>query len=145
MKVPSFRTPRRSLCAVLTACALVGGGALAARADDPASIGEPGGGSARKAFQRFAQDWMKKVRKLEEENRRNPTVRPGAGGTISTYRGYGDDFSIELRPTGRAVAPYIGLLRYTELTYSGVGETCSVASRSPVTEIFRFQDGRWVY
>lgn len=136
---PSFRSLCLSLCAALTFAATPAlGGA-------PADLGDPGDERARASFERFARSWMDKVKKLEAENRRKPTVRASASGTTTTYRGYGEDFSIELRPTGQAVAPYIGLLRYTELVYSCVEERCSVASTVPVTEIFRMQDGRWIY
>ncbi len=116
--------------------------ALPALADSPAALAEPGDEKARQSFERFAEGWMEKVKGLEANNRRNPTVRSG---DQMTYTGYGDDFTIELRPTGHAVAPYIGLLRYTELQYSCQQERCSVASQMGITEIFRFQNGRWIY
>ena len=115
-------------------------------ADSPASVANLGDQRARTSFERFAGKWMNRVHKLEDEQRRNPSVRPGAAAPMVTYRGYGDDYSIELRPTGHASAPYIGLLRYTEHVYScATTSECTVASSVPVTEIFRFQDGRWVY
>ena len=136
---PSFR----SLCQLLiVAVALASTPALAGA---PADLGDPGDDNARASFQRFARSWMDKVKKLEAANRKKPTVKPSASGTQTTYRGYGEDFSIELRPTGQAIAPYIGLLRYKELVYSCVKDRCSVASTVPVTEIFRMSDGRWVY
>ena len=137
---PSFR----SLLALL----LVASFTLAAApgfAGAPADRAEPGDESARTSFQRFARAWMDKVKRLEAENRKKPTVQASAQGTRTTYRGYGDDFSIELRPTGQTIAPYIGLLRYEERVYSCVKGSCSVASTVPVTEIFRMQDGRWIY
>lgn len=116
------------------------------RADMPASVADSGDTRARVSFERFAGQWMARVHQIEEEQRKNPTVRPGATEPMVTYRGYGDDYSIELRPTGHSAAPYIGLLRYTEHVYScaKVGQ-CTIASSVPVTEIFRFQDGRWIY
>ena len=77
-----------------------------------------------------------------------PTVQPGATSSVVTYRDYGDDFTVELRPTGHAVAPYVGILRYQEQVFScrNLGSNdCSLSSQIPVTEIFRYQDGRWVY
>jgi hypothetical protein len=119
--------------------------AAPALADSPAARADSSDARARGSFQRFAESWMEKIRRLEVENRKKPTVQTSASGIMSTYRGYGDDFSIELRPTGQPIAPYIGLLRYTELVYSCVQERCSVASTVPVTEIFRYQDGQWIY
>jgi hypothetical protein len=115
-------------------------------ADSPAAIADSGDTRARTSFERFAGEWMARVHRLEDQQRENPSVRPGAIAPMITYRGYGDDYSIELRPTGHAAAPYIGLLRYTEHLYSCIQTAdCTVASSVPVTEIFRFQGGRWIY
>ena len=67
---------------------------------------------------------------------------------IVTYRGFEEGFTVELRPTGHPAAPFVGILRYNEQVYSCNGvdaSKCSVASSLPVTEIFRYQGGRWVY
>lgn len=114
----------------------------------PASVRDAGYGRAETAFEGFVADWMTKVRKMEKQARSKPTVEPGARDPVFTYRGYGDRYSIELRPTGQATAPYVGLLRYTEHIYSCKSvkaEACSVASTVPVTEIFRYRNGRWSY
>lgn len=114
----------------------------------PAAIPDSAEGRARASFASFAESWMAKVRTMEAQARRNPTVRPGATGPLVTYRGYGDAFDTELRPTGHATAPYVGILRYEERVYScsdAGASDCTVASVIPVTEIFRFQQGRWIY
>ena len=119
-----------------------------AAAGSPASIPDSGRHRAAASFQEFATGWMEKVRKLEQDHRTRPAVVIGALEPVVTYRSFGDDFSIELQPTGRPRAPYLGLLRYTEHVHSCGGiETseCSIASTVPVTEIFRFQYGRWNY
>ena len=139
MRQPSFR----SLCQLLIAAVALA--STPALAGAPADLGDPGDANAQASFQRFARSWMDKVKKLEAANRKKPTVTASASGTQTTYRGYGDDFSIELRPTGQAIAPYIGLLRYTEVVYSCVQDRGTVASTVPVTEIFRMQNGRWIY
>ena len=136
----------RSACS-LAACALL----LAAApslADSPASISGAAHERTRESFARFAETWMDKVQRLAAEERRNPTIRPGADQPIVSYRGYGEDFSIELQPTGHPTSPFVGLLRYSELLYTCTdpkGSHCTVASSLPVTEIFRFQGGRWIY
>ena len=115
---------------------------------DPAAIPDAAPEDAESSFRSFASSWMTKVQRHESAERRKPSVEPGASTPMVTYRGYGDDFSIELRPTGHASAPYVGLLRYEEHVYScrsAKAENCSVASTTPVTEIFRFQNGRWSY
>ena len=103
---------------------------------------------AEAAFQDFARDFMARVRSQEQSERHKPRVAAGPGAAVFTYRGYGDDFRTELRPTGQAAAPYVGLLHYTERVYSCrdlAGDACTLASSVPVTEIFRYQRGRWVY
>jgi len=103
---------------------------------------------ADRAFQDFARDFMAKVRSQEERERHKPRVAAGPGAAVFTYRGYGEDFRTELRPTGQAAAPFVGLLHYTEHVYSCRdldGGSCTVASTVPVTEIFRYQKGRWAY
>jgi hypothetical protein len=89
---------------------------------------------------------MEKVQRTAAEQK--PTVHPGASNTMVTYRDYADGFTVELRPTGHASAPYVGILRYREQIFSCKDITandCTLSSQIPVTEIFRYQDGRWVY
>jgi hypothetical protein len=129
------------LCALLLT-------ATAALADSPAAVSGSAHNRAEASFHRFAEGWMQKVRALEEKHRSNPTVKDAATRPLVTYRGYGDDYSVELRPTGHPKSPYVGLLRYTEHLYSCEtmqAESCRVASTVPVTEIFRYQNGRWTY
>ena len=104
--------------------------------------------SALSSFSKFAQKWMAKMEQSEARNRENPTVRPGASQNLVTYRGFGEDYSVELRPTGQPSAPFIGILHYSEQIFScreASASNCSVASSAPVTEIFRYQRGRWTY
>lgn len=122
----------RFALATLVASMLAG----TAFADSPAKLG-PGDTRAKASFQKFADVWMDKMLKMASEQK-----------TASTYRDYGDDVRVELKPTGSPDIPYVGLLRYTEQnhTCAGAGHTnCTVSSSIPVTEIFRFQNGRWVY
>jgi hypothetical protein len=135
-------------CARLVAgCALLllPAGALA---DSPAAIADSSRSRAEVQFHEFAKSWMANVQRLQTQDRSKPTVRAGSNGTQVSYRGYDDDYSVELRPTGHPSAPYVGLLRYTELMYSCPSSTatnCTVSSRVPVTEIFRYENGRWSY
>jgi hypothetical protein len=122
--------------------------AAAAMASPPAAIRPDAQNRAQAAFEQFAADWMTKVRALEAHNRANPQVQSGASEPVVTYRGYAEGYALELRPTGHAKAPWVGLLRYTELLYSCrsvAADDCSVASTVPVTEIFRYTNGRWAY
>jgi hypothetical protein len=133
-----FRSLRVSI-QLAAALALVAGAALAEGASVPASVAPAASGQAlaREAFSTFARTWLDK---LQNGN--------GKAETDGTRRKLGDDFTTELRPTGQATAPYVGLLRYTEHVYrcTGAGEaSCVVQASIPVTEIFRYENGRWVY
>lgn len=119
--------------------ALVCSGA-ASHAGEPAAIApsDPSLARAEATFQTFAAGWMKKMEAAEKHAREQ-----AAGGP---YRGYDEGFKIELKPTGSTAAPYVGLLRYQEHQCAGgSSETCKVTGTTAVTEIFRFQGGRWVY
>lgn len=132
--------PVIGICAMMLAAPAV--------AESPAAIRTPGAQRAKISFDRFAETWMEKIQRLEAQHRNQPTVRPGPSKPIVTYRGYGDDYSVELRPTGHPSAPYVGILRYSEHLFScgSIEATqCTIASTVPVTEIFRFEGGRWVY
>jgi hypothetical protein len=111
-----------------------------ASAGDPAAIApsDPGLSRAEDSFHDFAEEWMKKMDAAEAHAKKQ-----AAGGA---YRGYAEGFKVELKPTGSTAAPYVGLLRYEEhQCAAGSGSGCKVTSTTAVTEIFRFQAGRWVY
>jgi hypothetical protein len=114
-------------------------------ADEPAAVA-PASEPAKASFTKFAQSWMDKVQRLAAEQK--PAVHAGAANTVVTYRDYASDFDVELRPTGHASAPYVGILRYSEQIFSCrdiAANDCTLSSQIPVTEIFRYQNGRWVY
>ncbi len=137
--------------APLLACAAVTLALLApaanAAADEPAAPAPASPNDrARSAFEEFAESWMEKVRHTAEQQRRKPTVRRGAVDPAVTYRGYAGGYELELRPTGNASAPYVGVIRYHEQIHSCPdGKDCVITAVVPIAEIFRFQRGRWVY
>jgi hypothetical protein len=101
-----------------------------------------------RSFKQFASGWMEKMERVETKNRARPEVRPFGSRNLVTYRGYANDFKIEIKHTGYAPAPFVGVLRYSEQLYTcadAAATRCRVAGTTPVTEIFRFQNGRWVY
>ena len=134
-----------TICMVTAALLLM---ATPTIADEVAAIPNSADEWARTSFSDFARSWMAKMAENEAQNRKSPTVQPGPSENIVTYRGFGEDFTVELRPTGHPSAPFVGILRYNEQVYScdGVSASkCSVVSSLPVTEIFRYQGGRWIY
>lgn len=151
------RRARHPLVAWLLAPLLGAGAGLAplvlagaACAEPPAARAPQDGPRARavRSFDRFAASWMEKMERAEAANRRDPRVESSGDRTVVTYRGYAEGFDTELRATESSRAPYVGLLRYQEIVFRCAdrsASSCRPAKRSPVTEIFRFQDGRWVY
>ena len=136
---------RITICTLAVALLLIAAPALA---DDVASIPDSADERARSSFSEFARSWMAKMAKNEAQSRKNPTVQPGPRENMVTYRGFGEEFAVELRPTGYPASPFVGILRYNEQVYNcdTVDATeCSVSSSLPVTEIFRYQGGRWIY
>ncbi len=135
----------QSICASIPLTAALVLGAAPALGEGPvvpASVAPaaPGQALVRDSFTAFAQTWLDKLQK-----------KGGAvetQGSVTTRRQLDGTFTTELRPTGQASAPYVGLLRYTEHVYrcNGAGEdSCVVQAAIPVTEIFRYENGRWIY
>lgn len=94
---------------------------------DPSPAGRPGW--VERSFKGFAADWLRvAAREGGRENR------------------IGKGWEFEVRPTRSQQAPWVGILRYSEEHWScRKGKKCRLEDRDIVSEIFRFQDGRWVY
>jgi hypothetical protein len=111
----------------------------------PADAGAAG---AERSFDGFAREWIARAVARGQRASDAPRARSGAAGMAFTYRAVDEDFETELKPTGRPSVPWVGVLHYTEHTYTcadALGSDCRVTSSLPVTEIFRFRDGRWGY
>ena len=106
---------------------------------------------AGESFDQFAQSWLDTVQELGVPV--HPTTMIGDDVVLDrdgvvTIRKYGDAYTTELRATGRSGAEYVGILHYNESVYNcreNDIENCSEPSTVPVTEIFRYDDGRWIY
>ena len=128
------RTLRRRAAACLRGLAL--SAAPLSIAADPAKRDSGDQAAARQRFEGFAKGWLSDLRKLGGQARR-------AG---QNHMGPGDDFHVELRPTGSAGAPFVGILHYTEHNIRCTGaNACKRAGTSHVSEIFRYQNGKWIY
>ena len=126
------------------------GVACTALAAPPAAIPNPDPAQQRaeRSFDEFAKSWMKKMANAEGQNRSKPKLAAQDGVMVASYRGYDDNYAIELKPTGSKAAPWVGILRYHELTYTCADKStksCAPSKKMRVTEIFRFQGGKWVY
>ena len=89
----------------------------------------------RSAFDSFTQNWMEKL-------------RGSALHTGNTVKRFSTTHTEEVKPTGSVSNPYVGILHYTEEVYNcsdAAHKNCTLVDSSPVTEIFRYQNGKWVY
>ncbi len=131
-----------AVCAFLAGAAAASGPAMRAPVDPTES-------AMQASFRSFAQGWMAKALARGERNQQRPRAQAqGAGGLRFVYRGVGEDFDTRLEPTGNPSSPYVGVIRYTEQTFScrdARGADCTLASSEPVSEVFRFRGGRWSY
>ena len=103
---------------------------------------------AKSAFDRHARSWMAGLEKNEAENRRTAPVYSVAQEAVIRFDGYGDDYETQVKATGHATAPYVGILRYKENLYTCLRDDqarCTVTRSVPVSEIFSFKNGRWAY
>jgi hypothetical protein len=102
-----------------------------------------------RAFADFARGWLgslsRGVPRPEDGARFSAPRAPGQPEPF-TYRDHGGAFAIQMKPTGNAASPFVGILSYTENVYVCRGSTrddCELVESSPITEIFPFRDGRW--
>lgn len=107
-------------------------------------VAAPSGGSqlerAKATFETFSQEWMVKMENAARET--------ALAAKATVRRGYPPGFTTELKPTDSASAPFVGLLRYVEEEHSCKDTSltdCKVTGATNVTEIFRFQGGKWIY
>ena len=90
------------------------------------------------SFREFGGAWVQKMR----------TIRATYTGASGERKRIGAEHELELRRTSSVQAPYVGVLRYCEsdLRCTGAAEaTCSVGKSTVVTELFRYQGGKWIY
>ena len=103
-----------------------------------------GGGAeaqARSAFDSFTQTWMDKLRS-------SSAIRTVSTSSGSTVKRFSTSHTEEVKPTGSPSNPFVGVLHYTEESYNcsdAAQRNCTLVESTPVTEIFRFQNGKWVY
>ena len=133
-----MRGRARSLCLLWLGCVLVAAACQQAALAPPAAAPAPAAPArtlnlcerpakpsaapqdpqAEASLRAFGRTWLEKMRKADGRKQ----IR--------------DDFETELRPTGNKQAPWVGIVRYCEKTPS---------KSTVVTEIFRFEGGKWVY
>ena len=112
----------------------------AARAEDPTS-----------QFESFCLDWMHKLEAREQNNVTHIQWQTNGGGVTGDYTGYTQEHTCIVK-NGTASVP-IGKITYREIRYQKQGGNVAEAEHSParavettdVTEIFRYDKGKWIY
>jgi len=110
-------------------------------------------GSMASSFEEFGKAWMSKLDKVGKENRTQLQLKRDGNIYIGSYRCYGPECELTVKPTDSKVSPFVGLIRYIEKEIEQRGASREealnaegkVVSEVPVTEIFRFTKGKWIY
>ena len=88
------------------------------------------------SFEAFSRTWIDKMKAI------------AAARGIAGRKRLRNTYEMQLRPTGSAKAPYVGVLHYCEIALacaSAEEASCKAVSSVVVTEMFRYQAGQWVY
>lgn len=106
------------------------------------------------SFESFSKTWMAKLEQVNQQNSRDMKPEPTSnGGLVGRYLCYGPDCLREVRGTSSKATPYVGIIRYPQKMMEKKGETIQqikeqtgvATNETPVTEIFRYTGGRWIY
>ncbi|HBZ71191.1 MAG TPA: hypothetical protein DEP35_16245 [Deltaproteobacteria bacterium] len=103
---------------------------------------DPDPNQALSAFRIFTETWMEKLRGA---SMLQPVAASSQGHALKRFS---VTHTEEIKPTGSTANPYVGILHYTEELYQCADSTetsCTVVDSTPVTEIFRYQNGAWIY
>jgi hypothetical protein len=103
------------------------------------------------AFPKFCEEWMHKLVVREQHNVTHIKWESGPGGVVGAYVGYTREHTC-MTKDGTGKVP-VGEIVYREIRYEKRGGTVPEAEQSigravettEVTEIFRFEKGKWVY
>jgi len=106
---------------------------------------------AASAFPKFCEEWMQKLDARERANVSHIKWEQRADGVLGTYVGYSQEHTCELKE-GSHKTP-VGTITYREVRYEKRGNTIPEAEKSTpnpvevteVTEIFRYEKGKWIY
>ena len=109
---------------------------------------EPTLADAKGSFEQHARSWMANLERSEARNRQNAPVYSVAQEAVIRFDGYSNEYETQVKATGEASAPFVGILRYKENVYTCLRDDesrCTVTSSVPVSEIFSYKNGRWDY
>jgi hypothetical protein len=105
---------------------------------------------AKASFETFVTSWLSQLAEdaQEERERNHLSVHVSDFNLGHSYRDIATEYEIRFKETGRASAPYVGVVRYVEHRYDCIGaptETCQRVDSSEIYEIFPFKNGNWHY
>jgi len=129
---PATGAARARALAILAA-ALLAAAPPVARAE-PSGSGE---GSILGSLEQFARGWLRALPEADADDEPDALRFVEYGAPVT-----------ELKSTGQTGSPFVGIIRYTERQYrceDAGRERCVLDSSRPVTEIFRYRNGRWEY
>jgi hypothetical protein len=103
------------------------------------------------AFEGFCTEWMHKLEAREAANVTHIKWESDGDGVHGAYVGYTREHTCTMK-NGTGAVP-VGKIIYREIRYEKRGSTVDEAEHSPahpvetteVTEIFRYDKGKWVY
>jgi len=106
---------------------------------------------AASAFPSFCEEWMHKLEVREEDNVKHIKWEPDGTGVLGDYIGYTHEHTCMIK-NGTGSVP-VGEIVYREIRYEKRGGTVTEAAQSTaqpvetteVTEIFRYDKGKWIY
>jgi hypothetical protein len=117
------------------------------------AIADPGILSVQESFKQFVHAWMAKLDRIGKMNILGIDVMPCDQGFVGRYVCYGPECEFSIKETVSPETPFVGVLHYSEKHFLKKGETRQetiqrpgmLTKKIPVTEIFRFTRGKWVY
>jgi hypothetical protein len=117
------------------------------------AVADPGILSVQKSFEKFVNAWMAKLDRIGKMNIRALNITPDDQGFVGRYVCYGPECEFSIKETVSPETPFVGVLHYSEKHFLKKGETRQetiqrpgmLTKKIPVTEIFRFTRGKWVY
>jgi hypothetical protein len=116
----------------------------------PHAATKPSPEEVTQAFQTFCQEWMQKLEAREHDNIKNIKWNTTSEGVQGEYVGYTREHTCIVKDEYKEP---VGEIIYQEVRYERRGATIAEAGNNPprplettaVTEIFRYENGKWIY
>jgi len=116
----------------------------------PHASKKPAPEEVAQAFQTFCQEWMQKLEARERDNISNIKWNTTSEDVQGEYIGYTREHTCIVKDEYKQP---VGEVIYQEVRYERRGVTIAEAGKNPprpleaiaVTEIFRYENGKWIY